>query len=44
MPGRSSPAARAVPRSKLEAMRGAGIHIAESPAAIGKAMVEAMGG
>ncbi len=29
---------------KLEAMRSAGIRIAESPAAIGKAMLEAMGG
>jgi succinyl-CoA synthetase alpha subunit len=28
--------------SKLEAMRSAGIHIAENPAAIGKAMLEAM--
>ena len=28
--------------SKLEAMRGAGVHIAENPAAIGKAMLEAM--
>jgi succinyl-CoA synthetase alpha subunit len=29
---------------KIEAMRSAGIHIAESPAGIGKAMVEGMGG
>ena len=28
--------------SKLEAMRSAGVHIAENPAAIGKAMLEAM--
>jgi len=43
MPGRSSPAARAGAQDKIEAMKSAGISVADSPASLGSAMLKALG-
>ena len=44
MPAPSSPAARAAAEDKIEAMKAAGITVADSPASLGSTMVKVLKG